>query len=243
MHTPVTPFATLPRPLLFAHRGASALAPENTFQSFDLAVRLGAHVLEMDVHLSADGEVVVFHDATLERTTDGRGTLAERTYAELCRLDAGCKFVGPNGDALFAGRDVQVPRLVDVLRAFPQSAFNIELKHRGAKLIEAVTQIVDSVAERVVLAAEDDQTMAALERSRPPCALGLSRGQVIRVMRGALLRRIDPAFAGRALQIPPSYWGLPLCRPTLLRQIKQAGIDVHVWTIDTPQVAQQRRST
>ncbi|HET6343343.1 MAG TPA: glycerophosphodiester phosphodiesterase family protein, partial [Myxococcota bacterium] len=103
-------FASRRRPLLFAHRGASRQAPENTLEAFDLAVRLGADVLEMDVHLSADGEVRVMHDARLERTTNGTGLLREHTCAALQRLDAGAKFLTSDGEPRFRDRGLVIPR-------------------------------------------------------------------------------------------------------------------------------------
>ena len=77
------------RPLIFAHRGGCALGPENTVKAFDRGIATGADGLELDVHLSADGVVVVHHDDTLDRTTNGTGPIAARTAAELSRVDAG----------------------------------------------------------------------------------------------------------------------------------------------------------
>src|SRR3954471_5303264 len=80
------------RPQVFAHRGGCALGPENTIAAFDLGVAAGADGLELDVHLSADGVIVVHHDETLDRTTNGAGPLARHTAAELAALDAGYRF-------------------------------------------------------------------------------------------------------------------------------------------------------
>src|SRR5436189_4356156 len=101
------------RPLVYAHRGGAALRPENTIASFDYGLSLGADGLEFDVHLSRDGVVVVHHDATLERTTNGRGPLAALTADELCRLDAGYNF------ADFRGAAGGIPRLDELLRRYP----------------------------------------------------------------------------------------------------------------------------
>ena len=86
-------------PLIYAHRGTSLLAPENTQPAFDLSLALGADVLEIDVRISRDDQVIVTHDATVNRTTDGRGEVIEHTLAELKKLDAGCRFEkGLDGD-------------------------------------------------------------------------------------------------------------------------------------------------
>ncbi|MDA1185518.1 MAG: glycerophosphodiester phosphodiesterase family protein, partial [Acidobacteria bacterium] len=106
------------RPLVFAHRGGSALGPENTLAAFDLGMRAGADGLELDVHLSADGVPVVHHDATLDRTTSASGPVVAHTAADLARVDAGYRFAG-RGEFPFRGQGVGIPSLSDVLRKYP----------------------------------------------------------------------------------------------------------------------------
>jgi len=115
--------------LIVAHRGASAHAPENTIPSFELAVRQGADAIELDVHLSADGQVAVIHDETLERTTTGSGSVASLTMDQIRSLDAGARF----GDGSFAGQALRVPTLPEVLDWLPQGVgLVIEIKARTA---------------------------------------------------------------------------------------------------------------
>src|SRR5512145_1023455 len=92
---------TLPRPVIFAHRGASAHAPENTLAAFELAIAQQADAVELDVKLTADGQVIVFHDSTVDRTTNGHGKVQDMTLAELKALDAG-SFLGSQ----FAGEKI-----------------------------------------------------------------------------------------------------------------------------------------
>jgi glycerophosphoryl diester phosphodiesterase len=146
------------RPLVIAHRGASGTRPENTLAAFRRAVELGADGVELDVQLTRDGEVVVIHDRTLERTTDGKGAVAARSLAELRRLDAGAWF-----DPCFAGE--RVPMLGEVLAAVPL-AINVELKpHRDDGLEGRVLAVVEAAGAlgRVVFSSFE---MAALERLR-----------------------------------------------------------------------------
>src|SRR3954469_1638128 len=124
------PFFAASRPLVFAHRGGSALAPENTIAAFDNGLALGADGLELDVHLSRDGMVVVHHDATLERTTNGSGPLAALTADELARLDAGYHFEG------FRGLTGGVPRLDAVLARYREARVIVELKVNTAQLAQ-----------------------------------------------------------------------------------------------------------
>src|SRR3954466_10045111 len=111
------PFFAASRPQVFAHRGGSALGPENTIAAFDMGMAAGADGLELDVHLSADGVVVVHHDPTLDRTTDASGPVAARTAAELARVDAGYRFT-KNGEYPFRGQGIGVPTLAEVFRRY-----------------------------------------------------------------------------------------------------------------------------
>src|SRR5918911_3904757 len=116
-------------PVNLAHRGASALAPENTIEAFRLAVEAGAGGLELDVHMTRDGHIVVIHDATVDRTTNGFGAVSEMTFHELRRFDAGHDFSPDGGPTRpYRGRGVQVPTLGEVLEEFPGVAVNIDLK-------------------------------------------------------------------------------------------------------------------
>ena len=112
---------TFPKPVIFAHRGACAHAPENTLSSFNLAVEVGADAIELDVKLTRDERAVVIHDPTLDRTTDGKGKVNEHTLEELKQLDAGAKF-----NARFTGE--KIPTLDEVFESVGKRIFiNVEL--------------------------------------------------------------------------------------------------------------------
>ena len=139
---------TLPpaqRPLVYAHRGGAALRPENTLSAFDNGLALGADGLEFDVHLSRDGVVVVHHDALLDRTTNARGPLAQRTADELAAIDAGYWFRATGQGAPefpWRGQGLGIPRLRDVLARYPAIPMIIELKVNQPEL---ATRAVDEV--------------------------------------------------------------------------------------------------
>jgi glycerophosphoryl diester phosphodiesterase len=120
--------------LIVAHRGASAHAPENTMESFRLAVEMGADAIELDVHLTADGELAVIHDGTLDRTTDQTGSVASLTMAQVREADAGHEFVRPgDSGAPFRGRELRVPTLGEVLDWLPAGiGLVVEIKARAA---------------------------------------------------------------------------------------------------------------
>ncbi len=130
---------SLKQPVIFAHRGASAHAPENTIAAFELAIAQQADAVELDVKLSADGHVIVIHDSTVDRTTNGHGKVEDMTLAELKTLDAG-SFRGK----AFAGE--KIPTLEEVFEAVGKRTFiNIELKNHkrhGEDLVQDVCMLV-----------------------------------------------------------------------------------------------------
>lgn len=223
-------FDDLPRPLLFAHRGASAEAPENTLEAFERAVQHGADVLELDVHLSADENVVVFHDETVDRTTNGTGRVAARTLRELRALDAGYSMDS------FRGRGVTVPLLSEVLAAFPSAAFNIELKSEDTRLLRLTLEALDGVSpRRVVLAGGKVNVMARLEAAKSVFPLGMSRAGIMDVLKRVWTGRPVPVrYQGRALQIPPRQGHIPVATRPVIRAAQRGGLEVHIWTLNDP---------
>ena len=165
------------RPLVIAHRGASGTAPENTLAAFRRAVACGADMVELDVQLTRDGEVVVVHDFTLDRTTDGTGAVGASSLAEIRRLDAGAWFA-----PAFLGE--AVPTLGEVLGAIGLPV-NVELKPVGDQGLEAETLAVVRAAGalgRVVFSSFDPGALERLRALTPEAfALARAAGLQIRV--------------------------------------------------------------
>jgi glycerophosphoryl diester phosphodiesterase len=222
------------RARVFAHRGGSALAPENTLAAFELGLRAGADGLELDVHLSADRVPVVVHDATLDRTTDGTGPVAALTAAELARVDAGCRFMDARGGFPFRGQRFGVPTLREVL-----------LRHRGVPIIiemkidseEMAARVADDLraagAEGTACAAGSGRvSAAAIRRALPHVASSASHAEV----RMALYRSwagwpaTRPPFGG--FQVPEHAGRIRIVSPRFIRHAHNAGLEVQVWTVD-----------
>jgi glycerophosphoryl diester phosphodiesterase len=142
-------------PLLIAHRGGSALAPENTMEAFRRAIDWWrADILELDVQPTRDGEAVVFHDATLDRTTDGSGPVAAHTLDQLRQLDAGFRYRAGDGSSTpFRGAGITVPTLTEVLDAFPTVRVNVEIKDGRAQGRVLETVLAAGATHRVLIAA------------------------------------------------------------------------------------------
>jgi glycerophosphoryl diester phosphodiesterase len=209
------PFFSSPRPLVFAHRGGSALAPENTLAAFDNGLALGADGLELDVHLSRDGVVVVHHDETLERTTTLSGAIAAHDAGGLAR----------------AG----VPALADVLGRYPAVPIVIELKVNSVTLAAAVIRVLRAAGAvpRVCLGSFGMRVLRAARAIEPAIATSAAREEV----RWALYRSWCRWPVSRAqwdgYQIPELAGGTRVVSKRFVDDAHRAGLGVQVWTVDS----------
>jgi glycerophosphoryl diester phosphodiesterase len=223
-----------PRPRLFGHRGAAGVAPENTLVSFERAVRDGAGYLELDVHATRDGVVVVIHDATVDRTTDGMGTVCEMTFDELRRRDAGFRFE-ENGTYPFRGTGVRVPSLEELLVALPDMPLNIEIKQAEPAIEGEVVSLLEEKGAlgRTMLAAETDLIMRRIRACAPYAATSASYDEG----RDFFERCFADSFAGyaptaRALQIPTRVGDIELVTNDTVTAAHRFGLEMHVWTVN-----------
>ncbi len=228
------PFTGL-KPRVFGHRGAAGLAPENTLPSFALALALGADVLELDVHASRDGRIVVIHDPNLERTTNGTGPLREQPWVELQRLDAGYQFSRDGRDFPYRAQGIRLPALEELLLAFPQVPCNIEIKQADPPIAEAVTHLIRRLGaeRRVLLAAEHDPIMADIRRHAGAIATSCTANEVAAFVSRLTASGFDGYEPpGCALQIPPRFGPIELVTADSVAAAHRCGIEVHVWTIN-----------
>lgn len=223
-----------PTPRTFGHRGAAGVAPENTIVSFRRAAADGADVLELDVHATADGEVVVLHDPTLDRTTDGCGPVSALRYDEVARLDAGHCFTPDGGRTFpFRGVGVRVPRLAELLHELAGVPLNIEIKQEMPSIVGEVVALLRAARTPVVLAAEHDVVMQAIRRHAPDMATSLAAGEVATFIGTLTAGEIPVLPAGAvALQIPPSFGDIELVTGASVAAAHALGAEVHVWTIN-----------
>jgi len=224
-----------PKPRFFAHRGGALEAPENTLEAFARGLEAGADRLELDVHATSDGEVVVLHDETVDRTTDGVGLAREKPLAELQELDAGARFVADDGTKPFAGRGVRIPTLAEVFEAFPGVPLNIEIKQNEPEIEARVLAVLDrfSARRQVLLAAERGVIMERIRAAAPDVHSGTSLddgAEFLGLWGQNALGGYRPR--GIAFQIPPTFLGEPLVTEELVGVAHDLGVEVHVWTID-----------
>ncbi len=234
----MTPFRHGSFPRTIAHRGGSALFPENTLEAFRGAHALGVRTMELDVHLTSDGVLVVHHDDTLDRTTNGTGPLCMRTLADLRSLDAGYRFEDPSGHLSFRGTGVGIPTLEEVVLALPDCSFIVELKPKGMPIATAVRRFVDShrVFDRLCVAGFDEPTLTLFRAlDGTPVRTSAGRDAILRFFAASRIgadRLLSPPF--RMLQVPPVRHGLTVIDRRFVEAAHRHGIEVHAWTIDEP---------
>ncbi|MEO8258139.1 MAG: glycerophosphodiester phosphodiesterase [Acidobacteriota bacterium] len=228
-------FFASPRPLVFAHRGGSALAPENTLTAFANGLALGADGLELDVHLSRDGIVVVHHDDALDRTTNLQGPVAERTAAELGRADAGFRF-GAAAGFPFRGRGINVPTLTDVLHHYRDVRIIVELKGHRVALARATVDAVRAAGaiDRVCLGAFGTGLLRAARAAEPALATSASGSEVRWALYRSWCRLPMPRARYTGYQIPEWAGRTRVVTPRFIKAAHRAGLGVQVWTVDEP---------
>ncbi len=222
------------RPVI-AHRGGRARGPENTLEAMALGLADGADAIELDVHTSSDGEVVVIHDATVDRTTNGTGAVQDLSYADLRSLDAGSRFrsVEPRPEVTHQCR---IPSLAEVMESFPTTPIVIEVKTpRASSPVRALIERNRAEA-RCLVDSFHEEALVAFRGSRIPC--GPSRNGLVRLIARAVLHTgqavdVEPA----ALCIPRHYRGFPLPIKRLSALMRSAGKPVHIWTVNDPEEA------
>jgi len=223
--------------LVFAHRGSRVLAPENTPRAFDLALGVGADVLETDVRLSRDGVVFVTHDARLERTTDGRGLVRDTSAATLAALDAGYRFVSPEGRAA-RGEGIRMVTLDALLERYPDSLVNVDIKDASPLAAEAVARVLErgDAGERVTVGSFHAAALARFRKLAPQVATAATQAEVARLYFGRWSpgARTTGVLPYRWLQIPPAWRGIPLATPAFIATARERGIRIAYWTIDDP---------
>lgn len=232
----VYPFFNQPGPLVIAHQGGEHLRPSNTLAAFANAVDLGVDVLEMDIHSTQDGMLVVMHDDTVDRTTDGHGRIQDLTLAAIKELDAGYYWTDDDGQTYpYRGQGITVPTLEEVLAAYPDMPMNIEIKQSEPSIVRPFCDLLDQydLRERVLVASFHPETMVEFRAACPGVATSMTEPEIRRFFTLNTLhlgRLFNPP--GAAFQVPEYSGDLHVVTPRFLAGARERGIDVHPWTIN-----------
>lgn len=227
-------------PVGLAHRGASARAPENTLEAYRLAVESGIGGLELDVHMTRDGGIVVMHDDDVGRCTDGAGLIREKSLDEVKSLDAGYRFSRDGGRTFpYRGQGLQIPTLDEVFQQFPDTPINLDIKEDQAGIEEAVLQIIErnNAEGRIFVASQDQRVIRRFRKLSggriPTSSSQFEVGVFLALSRLGLERLLRPAYA--ALQVPTSYRGIEIVTPRFVEAAHNLRVRVDVWTVDDPE--------
>ena len=207
-------------PLAFAHRGGAGDWPENTMPAFEHAIGLGYRYLETDVHATADGVLLAFHDDRLDRVTDRTGEIAALPYSVVA-------------EALVDGRE-PIPLLEDLLGTFPDARVNIDPKHDDS--VEPLIEVLERTraVDRVCIGSFSDARLRTLRaRLGPGLCTSMGPKEVARLRLDAISGRVHPSPTG-CVQVPESFRGVTVTNAAVVRAAHRAGLQVHVWTVDDP---------
>ena len=223
-------------PLVMAHQGGDGLWPSNTLYAFERAVGLGVDVLEMDVHSTADGVLVVIHDDTVDRTTDGSGAVHDLTLAELKALDAGYDWTPDDGQTHpYRGQGITIPALEELFVAFPGMPMNIEIKQAEPSIAAPLCQLIHEYgkANEVLVVSFHEQATKEFRDVCPEVVTGTGQNEVITLF--ALSKVfLEGAYspAAEAVQVPEYRSGLHVITQRFVDAAHHRGLQVHAWTIN-----------
>jgi glycerophosphoryl diester phosphodiesterase len=221
------------RPILYAHRGAASVEPENTLPSFHRGLELGADALELDVHMTSDGHIVVSHDPDGRRMCRAPVPFRGATLAEVVRWDAGWGFVASDGGRPFAGKGYRVPTLEQMLVEFSGVQLNVDAKQRDPDLVEPLLVLLrrHRAEDRVLLNSFSTRTLARIRRLGWEGRTGMSRGDVLLFLCG--VRR------GDAAQVPLKAGPIRFASREFIDRCHRHGVAAEFWTVNDPAVARE----
>ena len=223
-------------PLVMAHRGGRGLAPENTMIAFKQAVELGSDVLELDIRSTRDGVLVVIHDETIKRTTNGSGAVQDYSFTELQKFDAGDYWSNDGGEThAFRGKGHTIPSLEELFAAFPKLKFNIDIKQETPSIVKPFGELIRKMGltKQVLVAAFDVSTIREFRQQFPEIVTAADVNEV-RWFLGTSKVGLSalPRLKSKAFQLPEKDGKIQVISKGFVRAAHRRNMPVHVWTID-----------
>lgn len=229
--------------LVIAHQGGNLVRPDNTLLAFEHAVALGVDVLEMDISGTSDGTLVVMHDLTVDRTTNGLGPITGMTLAEIQGLDAAYNWSIDDGATFpYRGRGVTVPALEEVFLAFPDMRMNIEIKQQEPSIVAPFCQLLRDhrMTDQVLVASFHPETMTEFRQACPEVATSAVEPE-IRLFFALNMARLAAIYQApaEAFQVPEYSGDLHVVTERFVRNAHRHNLDVHVWTVNEESAMQR----
>ncbi len=226
----------LNHPLVIAHQGGDGIWPGNTMFAFQNAVDLGVDVLEMDVHITKDGTLVLMHDETVDRTTDGTGEIESMTVQELKQLDAGYDWSADEGTSFpFRGQGITVPTIEEVFTAFSEMRMTIEIKKTNASMIRPFCDLIRkyNMQDKVLVASFYDDKLKEFRENCPEVATSSAKNETtffVLLTKPFLGSFHSPKFF--SLQVPEESGGITVMTPDFIQAAHERNLAVEPWTIN-----------
>ncbi|MDN4500951.1 glycerophosphodiester phosphodiesterase [Alteromonadaceae bacterium BrNp21-10] len=234
-----TLFTQHPQFLTIAHQGGYLLWPSNTLYAFEKAAKLGVDMLEMDIHQSQDGFLVVMHDETVDRTTDGTGLIKEKTLVELKKLDAGYHWLEatPKDDKIFRDKEITIPTLDEVFFHFNDKLMTIEIKQQSPSIVNNLCTTIHQykMQDKVIIGSFHQDALDEFRQHCPDVATSMASAETtvfVLLSKLGLSGLFSPK--GNALQVPVYSSGLTVITPDFIENAHAKGLKVHAWTINDP---------
>ena len=226
---------------VIAHQGGEGLWPSNTVYAFERAVKMGADMLDMDVSMTKDGALVVIHDDSVDRTTNGQGKVGDLTLEQVQKLDAGWYWPQDSTEAdphPFRGLGIRIPSLEEVFNAFPNTPMTIEIKQDEPSIAQPFCEMLRryNMTDKVIIPSFSQRAIQDFRAACPEVMTAMTESEVRNlIFLGDLIGRAPQA---RALQVPVSAGPIQVVTPGFVSFATARGLVVQPWTINDPQEMQ-----
>lgn len=221
---------------IVAHRGGALEAPENTLVAFEKAFSLDSNILfEFDIHLTKDKEIVVIHDSTLERTTNGKGKVADFTLEEIKKLDAGYYFQDEQGQFSYRDKDIKIPTLREVFEKFPNNKKIIEIKVNNTDLDSKLISLIKefSAEDTVLIGSFDGRILSRIREAHRRWHFSASRDEVLRIlMLESLFLEPLAVWNAEAYLVPEKDEGITVLTKKFVAEARRRAKKILIWTVN-----------
>ena len=223
-------------PLVIAHQGGDGIWPGETLFAYQNAVDLGVDVLEMDIHITADGVLILMHDETVDRTTDGTGEIESMTLEELKKLDAAYDWSPDEGKTFpYRGQGLTITTLEEIFKAFPDMHMTIEIKKTNASMAKPFCDLIREYAmqDKVLAASFHDERLKEFRAECPEVATSSAKNETtafVLLTKAYLGGFYSPPF--HSLQVPEESGGITVMTPAFVRAAHERNLAVEPWTIN-----------
>jgi glycerophosphoryl diester phosphodiesterase len=238
-------FARLPRTtLVIAHADDTGrgLWPGNTMAHLEGAAALGVDILEVDAHMTRDGALVLMHDDTVDRTTDGKGRIRDLTLAELRALEVAHHWTQDGTSHPYRGQGLRVPTLEEAFERFPRFPMLIEIKQASPSMAAPLCRMIRAHGkqETALVASFHDEALAEFRGACPEVATSAGPDEIRRFVALDTVWLADTVSPGyTAFQVPMTYGPITVVTPSFVAGARRRGVQVHVWTVNEPEVMQR----